>query len=104
MFILTILVITLGLYLWSLTGLLQNYRRARKIGPPILVTPIPVRNPVWRLSESYIEPILKRSPFGLTNFLRYSTRGWTFHDKYYLHAKYGAAFIVVRPDVIGEVR
>ena len=100
MFILSIVTITLGLYLWSLTSLLQNYRKAKRVGLPVLVTPITLNNPIWLLSSSYIEPILKRIPFGLTNFVHYSTQAWTFNDKYYLHAKYGAAFIIVSPDVI----
>lgn len=99
MFIQLIATITLGLCSWSMINLLQNYRKARKIGLPILITPILVHHPIWQLTENFVVPILERIPFGITNFLRYSIRGWNFNDRYYLHEKHGGAFIVVSPDV-----
>ena len=93
-----ILSIILGLSSWSMINLLQNYRRARRIGLPILVTPVPTSNPLWQLSEDLLAPILKRLPFGVADFMHYTKRGWHFDDKYYLHEKYGGSFIIVSPD------
>jgi cytochrome P450 len=99
MFARLIVTLTIGLCLWPILSLLKNYRRARKVGLPILVTPIPFGNPLWQLSESYIAPLFKLFPSNITSFMEYSTRGWYFDDKYRLHSKYGEAFMIVGPDV-----
>lgn len=77
--------------------MIQNYIIARKIGLPILITPLGLLNPVWQIGEPYITPVLKSIPFGLGNFVDYSSLVSLFHDKYKRHAKLGDAYTVVSP-------
>jgi cytochrome P450 len=82
---------------WNVITLVRNYTEARKIGLPILITPVTSMNTIWYLVEGYIVPILRHLPFGFMNFLDYSTTDWPFNDKYLLHAKHGPAFTIVSP-------
>ena len=41
--------VTLALLSWPCTKLARNYILARKIGLPVLVTPIDLLNPLWIL-------------------------------------------------------
>lgn len=95
-----IVTIVFGLCLWPFINLVQNYRRVKNVGLPILVTPIPVRSALWRLSSSFLIPLLNRIPFGVSHFMRYSTPGWMFEDRYHLHEQYGTAFFIISPDVV----
>lgn len=82
---------------WHLLCLVSNYRQARRIGLPILITPVDVMNPVWVLTQQWLVPLLKRLPFGLGYFANYSYLSWAFADKYSLHDRLGDAFVIVGP-------
>jgi cytochrome P450 len=99
MFAQLIITVAVGFCSLIIVNLLQNYRRARKIGLPILITPIPFHNPLWQLFEPYLAPLLRSLPFGISSVVHYSRRGWQYDDKYRLHAKHGGAFTVVSPDI-----
>ena len=82
---------------WHVLCLFSNYQKACKIGFPILIAPFNVNNPIWALLQNRLAPILKRFPFGLGNFVEYSTFGWMFPDKYLMHAQLGDVFTIVTP-------
>ncbi|PQE22650.1 cytochrome P450 protein [Rutstroemia sp. NJR-2017a BVV2] len=74
-----------------------NYRKARKIGLPLVVLPIDCGNPLWMSVDTTILPFFRRLPFRYNNFIRFSYRGWEIHDRYRAHQEFGDAFIFVTP-------
>jgi cytochrome P450 len=82
---------------WHLVCIYSNYKQACRIGLPIIITPINVLNPVWMLTQQWLLPLLKCVPFGLCNFVNYTTLGWPSADKYSLHDRVGDAFVIVGP-------
>ncbi|OAP58718.1 hypothetical protein AYL99_07808 [Fonsecaea erecta] len=97
----------LALVVWTFHGLVSHYVAARKIGLPIIVTPIDALNPLWVLGRPVLAPLIQKLPFGLGEFVRYSYLGWPWEYRYRMHARYGAAFTVVTPAecqvVVGDV-
>jgi cytochrome P450 len=93
--------VTLALLSWPCIKLAKNYIKARKIGLPILITPISFFNFLWLLGNHRLAPLLKALPFGLGNFVDYSGLSWYFADRYRNHARLGLGFCVVSP---GEVQ
>ena len=93
--------VTLALLSRPCIKLAKNYIKARKIGLPVLVTPISFFNFLWLLSNHRLAPLLKALPFGLGNFVDHSGFSWYFADRYRHHARLGPAFCVVSP---GEVQ
>ena len=92
-----ILIFSTILLVLLLRPFIENYVTARKIGLPILITPLGLLNPVWQLGEAYITPVLKSLPFGLGRFVEYSSLVSLFHDRYYRHVRLGHAYTVVSP-------
>ncbi len=76
---------------------LKNYSIARKIGFPVIFTPVSLTNPVWALWGEKLGPLLKRLPFGLGNWTDLCGFTPLFHQKYRLHEKLGPAYIRVTP-------
>jgi cytochrome P450 len=95
--------IILALVIWPLVNLSRNYIQARKIGLPILFSPIGRTNPLWMATERYLAPIFKylsTLPFPFSKvfaFAHYSTNSWFFDLKHTIHLKYGPAFLIVTP-------
>lgn len=83
--------------IWTIFRLQQNYVQARKIGLPILFSPIDSLGPIWLTSKSFIGPIFEKLPFGLGDWVSRTDVGWTYYHRYQIHAKYGEAFIIVSP-------
>jgi cytochrome P450 len=94
---LLILSIIAAWFSWQLVKLLRNYIIVRTLGLPILFTPFGLVNPVWKIGESYLAPLLRRLPFGLANFVEYSSVSCLFTDRYMRHAQLGPAYVVVSP-------
>jgi hypothetical protein len=92
--------IAIALVSWPILNLFRNYLDARKVGLPIIVNPIDVMNPVWLLTQKRLMPIVKSLPFGLGDWVVYSGFGSVFSNRYRLHAKHGAAYLVVTPKEI----
>ncbi|KAE8441593.1 hypothetical protein EG329_004642 [Mollisiaceae sp. DMI_Dod_QoI] len=80
--------------------LAKNYSTARKIGLPVLVTPISFLHPLWLLSHRRLGPFLKALPFGLGKFVDHTGFSWFFPDRYRSHADLGPAFIIVSPSQV----
>ena len=87
--------------LWTLASLSSNYKAARRIGLPVIVSPVSSLNPLWLISIRTfpILPLLKSLPFGLGKWARCAYPGWNFEDKYELHKELGGAFTLVTPTV-----
>lgn len=83
--------------LWTAYTLFQNYRKARQLHLPIIVSPVNPLSPFWALFHKQLVPILKNLPFNIAGSVSYSYVGWPFDDKYAIHERLGDAFLVVNP-------
>jgi len=86
-----------ALLAWPFVNLLRLYLKARKIGLPIRITPIPSQNLIWLLTQKTIEPILRPIAFGPLRFFQYSSFSWPYTDRGRLHQRLGPALIIVSP-------
>ena len=85
---------------WISISLLLNYLAARKLALPIIISPLNALNPLWLLTLKFIPGlpwIFQTLPFGLGKWARCTYMGWTFDDKYALHAQLGLLFTLVTP-------
>ncbi|KAF5562993.1 cytochrome P450 monooxygenase 3A7 [Fusarium phyllophilum] len=81
--------------------LLYNYRKAKAIGLPVLITPIDPSNVPYLLCSSFLEPLLRKIlPFGLGNFVEYNSRDWNYEQIHDLQERIGDTFIIVSPKQI----
>ncbi|KAL8831430.1 MAG: hypothetical protein Q9191_000874 [Dirinaria sp. TL-2023a] len=87
----------LAALIWTLFTLLRNYVVARRIGLPIVVSPITPLNPFWLICYRVFPSVLhlKRLPFGLGRWARCTYTSWTFDDKCALHDELGDLFSIV---------
>ena len=83
--------------LWSLSRFTNNYIEARKIGLPIVISPVNPMNPFWLLMKDRLIPIISSLPFNLGEWANRAEVGWTFYPRFSVHAKYGEAFTIVSP-------
>lgn len=97
MFLQVTISLLLAYFLWSLVRFIHNYNEAKKIGLPMLITPINPSGPLWMLTKDFLIPIVSRLPFGLGDWAIRGEMGWTFYVKYAIHAKHGDAFIIAGP-------
>ncbi|KAL2408265.1 Cytochrome P450 monooxygenase ORF6 [Exophiala dermatitidis] len=97
MFVLAVFSLLFAYLSWSLIHFANNYIEAKKIGLHILICPVNPANPLWMFSKDVLGPILLRLPFGLGEWAGRAEIGWTFKERYTVHAKYGEAFIIVSP-------
>lgn len=84
---------------WTAVSLFANFRIARQVGLPVIISPVGALDPLWILANRCL-PILsslKWLPFGWGTFARCTTAGWQFKEKYALHQQFGDAFMLVTP-------
>lgn len=91
--------VVLGVLSWTSLSLWNNYRTARRIGLPIILSPVSPLNPFWIVSCRLFPKILllKYLPFGLGTWARCTYIGWSFDDKHALHDELGEIFTIVTP-------
>lgn len=91
--------IFLGLLTWTSLSFWNNYKAARQIGFPIVISPVTPLNPIWILSWRLFPSILwlRHLPFGLGTWARCTYMGWSFDDKHALHDELGDIFTIVTP-------
>ncbi|KAH0848926.1 hypothetical protein AYO21_08742 [Fonsecaea monophora] len=89
--------LVLAYLLWTLIRFTDNYLEARKIGLPILVSPVNPASPLWLLTKERLIPLVTSLPWGLGEWATRAEVGWTFYQRYSVHAKYGEAFTIVSP-------
>ncbi|RKL41424.1 hypothetical protein BFJ72_g5851 [Fusarium proliferatum] len=85
----------------STLQLLYNYKKAKSIGLPVLITPIDPSNVPYLLCSRFLEPFLRKVlPFGLGNFVEYNSRDWNYEQIHDLQERIGDTFIIVSPKQI----
>ncbi len=84
---------------WTSLCVYRNYITARRIGLPIVISPVSTLNPFWILLYRAFPGILslKHLPFGLGTWARCTSMGWAFEDKYRMHDDLGPIFTLVTP-------
>ena len=89
----------LSFALWQITSIARHYVAARKIGLPIIISPVSPLNPFWALSYRIFPSILslRRLPYGLGTWARCTAMGWAFEDKHQIHDECGPLFTLVTP-------
>ncbi|EXJ77289.1 hypothetical protein A1O3_10447 [Capronia epimyces CBS 606.96] len=97
MFLVACLSLVLAYLLWTVVRLASNYVEAKKTGLPILLCPVNPGSPLWMLSKEVLIPIFLRLPFGIGDWAGRAEVGWTFKEKFSVHARHGEAFIIVSP-------
>ncbi|MBE3048273.1 cytochrome P450, partial [Candidatus Bathyarchaeota archaeon] len=76
----------------------MNYRKAKAIGLPVLLTPVDPSNVPWILCSSWLEPLLREClPFGLGNFVDYNSRDWNYDKIHALQERIGDTFVIASP-------
>lgn len=98
-FILIFTTCVLAFLLWTSTSIFRNYVIARRIGLPIVISPVSTLNPLFILLYRGFPAILSLEylPFGLGTWARCTWMGWPFQDKYKIHDELGPLFILVTP-------
>jgi cytochrome P450 len=87
----------LGYLVWTLARLVTNYHSAQGIGLPLLICPVDPAGPLWMVCKDVVKPVLVRLPLGLGTWASRAEVGWTFFEKYDVHAQHGDAFVIVSP-------
>lgn len=85
---------------WSCVALLQNYRKARSIGLPIVIEPISCLNLPCIAFIQFVRGIPALSEVRRIfayKLMRLSYIGWQFDQGYDIHAKIGPVFTLVTP-------
>ena len=77
--------------------LLMNYRKAFKLGFPLIVVPVSPANPFWLAFQTAFPSVFRCLPLDLVSFTRYCRLGWEFRDRYRTHQRLGDAWILVTP-------
>ncbi|KAK5052743.1 hypothetical protein LTR84_002609 [Exophiala bonariae] len=83
--------------IWTIFRLQHNYVKAKKIGLPIIFSPVNVFGPLWLTTKGFLGSTLEKLPFGLGEWVARTEVGWTYHHKFQIHAEHGEAFIIVSP-------
>jgi cytochrome P450 len=94
--LLVLLTIPVAILIYRFTNFLQNYIDARRLGIPIIFSPVSWQDSWWVPLAQIFTPF-RHLPFSLGSWIFYSTMGWTLEDRYHAHEKYGAAFVIVSP-------
>ncbi|KAI9713837.1 MAG: hypothetical protein M1820_000567 [Bogoriella megaspora] len=87
---------------WTCVNLFKNYRIARKINLPIIVSPTGTLNPLWIITYKLIPsiiPLLDLLPLKVGRWARYTYMGWQFDDKHAIHDELGPAFVLCTPSL-----
>jgi len=84
---------------WTIISIISNFNTARKIGLPVIISPLSPLNPLWILTYRTFPFVLslRHLPFGLGKWARCTSLGWAFQDKHALHDELGPVFILVTP-------
>ncbi|KAJ4385540.1 hypothetical protein N0V93_009969 [Gnomoniopsis smithogilvyi] len=79
---------------------LENRHYAKKMGIPILYSPVGRFNPLWILLAPILTPIIRKAPFGLGTWTEYVAYNWAWEDQGRTHQKLGKVFAHVSPSEI----
>ncbi|OAA59773.1 Cytochrome P450 [Niveomyces insectorum RCEF 264] len=77
-----------------------NYRDARRLGLPIVLSPINPLNLAFVVLNAPLRPFLERViPTAVYEQLKILFYGWEFRDKHGVHDRIGPVFVMVTPNV-----
>ena len=97
-FIVSVAYFALAFTLWSGVSFCYNYWQARRIGLPILCTPIDPQNVIWFLLETRLTPTLRKCiPPPFNKWIEINSRDRNYRKISQLHSQVGEAFIIVSP-------
>lgn len=83
---------------WYFTALYRSYQDARKMGFPVVLTPVNQSATLWRIVSVPLRPLFKRLlPAELYFRLEISTHGFESRVRDKLHRRYGPSFTIVGP-------
>lgn len=87
--------------IWTFVSLFTNYKLARRMGYPIVISPVYPFNLVWILMRMAFldDPTSPGLPSALGKWTRCSHLAWMFHDTYAMHEELGKVFVLVTPKV-----
>lgn len=75
----------------------QNYRVAKKMGLPIVSSPVYSRSLPWLALSPLLGPLLLKLPFELGSWVRYNRYMWVLEEKASVFQEKGKMFVVVTP-------
>ncbi|KIW08316.1 uncharacterized protein PV09_01235 [Verruconis gallopava] len=79
-------------------SIVQHYRIAKRVGLPVLVTPVNPFSPVWWFLGSLLFPLMRRVPLQIIqDWAMFGDIGWPFGDRGQVHKRYGPTFLIVTP-------
>lgn len=81
----------------SVLSFAKNYRAAKKLGIPIVSSPVYSRSLPWMVLSPLIGPLLLKLPFGLGSWVRYNRYMWVLEEKASAFQEKGKMFVVVTP-------
>ena len=86
---------------WMLSSFVKNYKKAQRIGLPMVLSPATPLNPFWIICYRVFPGVLslRYLPFGF-RWVRCTFMGWTFSDKHALHDELGDLFLIISPGAI----
>ncbi|ETI23747.1 hypothetical protein G647_05553 [Cladophialophora carrionii CBS 160.54] len=76
-------------------ALVSNYLRARKLGIPIIVTPVSSQDAFWIIIQPHLTRF--RNVPGLRTAVTFGYHSWAQNERYRPHQKYGDVFAIVSP-------
>lgn len=97
LWLLALLALPLVYFLRSVEAFYVNYKDAKKMGIPIVYSPISVWNPIWLILAPVLAPMIRKLPFGLGDWVHYTTSMWLWDDQDEMHSRLGKAFVHVNP-------
>jgi hypothetical protein len=81
----------------SIISFVQNYVTAKRMGLPIVWSPVYSRNLAWLALSPLLGPLLLKLPFGLGSWVRYNRYMWVLEEKASAFQEMGKMFVVVTP-------
>lgn len=81
----------------SVFSFARNYREAKRMGLPIVCSPVYSRSLPWLALSPLLGPLLLKAPFGLGSWVRYNRYMWVLEEKASAFQEKGKMFVVVAP-------
>lgn len=92
-----LLLIFFSLLLRYLFRIWKNWRIAKRLNLPIVISPFNQHGPFWQLFQRQLLPLFSFLPESLAAFTRVTWAGWEYADKGRIHQQLGSAFVIVNP-------
>ena len=97
MFLLSLLVACASWVVWCTVSFLKNLQTAKKLGFPIVISPVSTNNPLWIVLGPLCAPLLARFPGPIRKLAFYNTYDWMYIDQGRIHEEMGQVVMHVTP-------